>query len=235
MNDNNDIIKQNIEEIKLKVENAAKKSGRSIEDIKIIAVTKTVDIDSMIKAFDEGLTTCGESKVQEFTHKYDTIKRDCEWHFIGHLQTNKVKYIIDKIDFLHSLDSLELAKELQKKAEKINRIINVLVQVNVAGEESKFGIPPEQAVDFIKQVSLNKNLKVKGLMTIAPYTENPEEVRPVFKSMRKIFIDITQENIDNIDMAFLSMGMSNDFEVAIEEGANMVRIGTAIFGERQYT
>lgn len=234
MSAENNYIKKNIEEIKSRVEEAALKSGRNLGDITIIAVTKTIDTDRISKAVEEGLINLGENKVQEICEKYDNIKRGCVWHLIGHLQTNKVKYIIDKVKMIHSVDSIELAQEIQKRAEKEGRVLEALVQVNVAGETTKFGISPNDASDFIKQLSLLKNLKVKGLMTIAPYVENPEEVRGVFKELRKIFIDINKERINNINMDCLSMGMSNDFEVAIEEGANMVRIGTAIFGKRQY-
>ena len=164
--------------------------------------------------------------------KYDNIDSRCRWHLIGHLQTNKVKYIIDKVSLIHSLDSLELAKEIQKRAEKADRVMDVLVQVNVAGEESKFGISPSEVRDFLLSVRKYKNLKVRGLMTIAPYAENPEDIRWVFRDLNKIFIDIKSENIDNIYMDYLSMGMSNDFEIAVEEGSNMVRIGTSIFGKR---
>jgi PLP dependent protein len=153
---------------------------------------------------------------------------------IGHLQTNKVKYILDKVSLIHSLDSMELAREIQKRAEKAVKTMEVLVQVNVAGEESKFGMTPAETLSFVRELKHFDGLKVRGLMTVAPMAENPEDVRGVFRSMKKIFIDIKQENIDNIDMAYLSMGMSGDFEVAIEEGANLVRIGSAIFGKRSY-
>jgi pyridoxal phosphate enzyme (YggS family) len=227
-------IKSNILELKKKVSAAAEKSGRTADEIKIIAVTKTVEPVRISKAVEEGFLDLGENRVQELCEKYDIINKDCRWHLIGHLQTNKVKYIIDKVDLLHSLDSFELAYEIQKKAEKAGRIINSLVQVNVSGEESKFGIEPGKVPDFLKEVSTMANIKVKGLMTIAPFSPDPEKIRYVFRELRKMLIDIRTENIDNIDMDLLSMGMSNDFEVAIEEGANIVRIGTAIFGERHY-
>lgn len=228
-----DYVKSNIEKIMNRVECAAVKSGRSLEDVKIIAVTKTIEPERIIKAVDAGIIDLGENRVQELVEKYDKINRECNWHLIGHLQTNKVKYIIEKVCMIHSLDRMELAHEIQKRAERAGRIIDVLVQVNVAEEESKFGIRTHKALDFIKEISLLRNMRVKGLMTIAPYVENPEAVRCVFRELRKLLIDIRQENIDNIDMDFLSMGMSNDFEVAIEEGSNIVRIGTAIFGKRQ--
>lgn len=232
MKDEN-IYKNNIEAVKEKIKRAAMKSGRNFEDIQIIAVTKTVEVSGIQKVVDLGLKDLGENRVQELLKKYDILNRECYWHLIGHLQTNKVKYIIDKVRMIHSVDTLELAREIQKQAEKTTRTIDILVQVNVSGEESKFGIPPHEVLDFVKEISIHPNIKVKGLMTIAPFAENSGEIRPVFKQLNKIFIDTKKENIDNIDMEFLSMGMSNDFEVAIEEGANMVRIGTAIFGQRK--
>ena len=228
-----DYIKSNIEEVRKRVEKAALKSGRNPGDIKIIGVTKTVDTDRIMKAIDAGIVDLGENRVQELLEKYDKINRKCRWHLIGHLQTNKVKYIIDKVSLIHSVDRIELVQEIQKRAEKIGRIVDVLVQVNVAEEESKFGIRTSEALDFVKEVSRFENIKVRGLMTIAPLVENPETVRYVFRELRKLLIDIRQENIDNINMDFLSMGMSNDFEIAVEEGSNMIRVGTAIFGRRQ--
>lgn len=228
-----DSIRRNVLSVRERAAQAAVKSGRKPEDVSIIAVTKTVEPERITKAIDEGLKELGENRVQELCEKYDIIGRDCSWHLIGHLQTNKVKYIIDKVKLIHSLDSIELSREIQKRAEKLNRIVDVLVQVNVAGEDTKFGISPESTLDFLREISGYGNIKVRGLMTIAPIAENPEDVRYVFRELRKKFIDIKRENIDNIDMVILSMGMSNDFEVAIEEGSNMVRIGSAIFGKRK--
>ncbi|HEY9061204.1 MAG TPA: YggS family pyridoxal phosphate-dependent enzyme [Pseudobacteroides sp.] len=227
-----DYIKRNIEEVSKRVAAAAHRSGRKLEDIQIIAVTKTVGIEKINCAIDQGLNVLGENRVQELCEKYDILNRDCRWDLIGHLQTNKVKYIIDKVNLIHSVDRMELVQEIQKKAEKAGRVIDVLVQVNVAGEQSKFGLSHHEVKDFIKKINPFDAVKVKGLMTIAPYLQDIEAVRPVFKELYKIFIDIREENIDNIDMKLLSMGMSNDFEAAIEEGANIVRIGTAIFGKR---
>ncbi len=227
-------IKENLEDIKTRVKKAAIKSGRDVDDINIIAVTKTVEPERILSVVDAGFGVLGENRVQELLEKYDIIDRDCKWDIIGHLQTNKVKYIIDKVNMIHSVDRIGLAEEIQKRAEKAGRVIDVLVQVNVAEEDSKFGIRSEDTLKFIEKISVFHNLKVRGLMTIAPYANNPEDVRWVFRELSKKFIDIQEENIDNIDMKFLSMGMSNDFEVAIEEGANIVRIGTAIFGARQY-
>jgi hypothetical protein len=227
-----DYIKRNIEEVRRRVDIAAQRTGRNPEDIKIIAVTKTVSIEKINCAIDEGLNILGENRVQELCEKYDNVNRDCKWDIIGHLQTNKVKYIVDKVNLIHSVDRLELVQEIQKRAEKAGRIIDILVQVNVAEEESKFGLSLYEVKSFLKKINKFDAVKVKGLMTIAPFLQNIEAVRPVFRELYKIFVDIREENIDNIDMKLLSMGMSNDFEAAIEEGANIVRIGTAIFGKR---
>lgn len=236
---NENYIRKNIEDVRKKVAQAAVRSGRRPEDIKIVAVTKTIPTELISLAVNQGLTELGENRVQELNQKFDILSKElinekCNWHLIGHLQTNKVKYIIDKVSMIHSVDSISLADEIQKRAEKINRIINILVQVNIADEATKFGIKKNETLDFVRELSLYKNVKVKGLMTIAPISENTKDIRWVFTELRKLYIDITQENIHNIDMDSLSMGMSNDYEIAIEEGANIVRIGTAIFGKRQY-
>ncbi len=229
-----ELIKENAVRIRKKVRDAAERSGRSLEDITLIAVTKTQGVEKIQHALQAGMLDLGENKVQELCDKYPLVDTECRWHLIGHLQTNKVKFIIDKVHMIHSLDRLDLADEIQKRAAKAGRTMDVLVQVNVAGEETKFGIAPEEARSFVKQLAVYPNLRVRGLMTVAPHVQNPEETRPVFRQLKKIFIDIRQENIDNINMDYLSMGMSNDYEIAIEEGANMVRIGTAIFGARNY-
>ncbi|RCX16819.1 hypothetical protein DFR58_10945 [Anaerobacterium chartisolvens] len=227
-----DIIRNNISDIIKRVGAAAEKSGRTAGEIHIIAVSKTIEPERIVTAVDCGMTELGENRVQELCEKYDKIDRECHWHLIGHLQTNKVKYIIDRVKLIHSVDRAELAEEIQQRAKKIDRPADILIQVNVSGEGSKYGISPDGVMDFVKAIASHSHLRVKGLMTMAPFTDNPEEVRYVFRDLNKIFIDIKKENIDNIDMRYISMGMSNDFEVAIEEGANMVRIGTAIFGRR---
>lgn len=232
MNQSNDYIKDNIDFVLKNVESAAIKSGRKREDIRVVAVSKYVDVERIEKALNNNIYYLGENRVQELVKKYDIINNKCKWDLIGHLQTNKVKYIIDKVNMIHSVDSIDLAKEIQKQCEKVNRSIEILIQVNVSGEESKFGISPQQLRGLLDEICQYKNLNVKGLMTIAPFTENPENARKVFEKLNKIFIDIKREYIDNINMEFLSMGMSNDYEVAIEEGASIVRIGTAIFGKR---
>ncbi|MGB7604586.1 MAG: YggS family pyridoxal phosphate-dependent enzyme [Lutisporaceae bacterium] len=227
-------IKNNISAIKEEIKQACLKSGRSSEEITIIAVTKTIDIERINYAVDCGLLNLGENKVQEIMDKYDAVDKSVKWNLIGHLQTNKVKYIIDKVELIHSVDSIKLAEEISRRAEKNNLIKDVLVQINVAMEETKFGINIEEAVDFVKSASSFNNIRIKGLMTIAPYDEDVEKVRPIFRQLKKKFDELAQMNIPNTEMKYLSMGMSNDYNIAIEEGANMIRVGTAIFGKRNY-
>jgi pyridoxal phosphate enzyme (YggS family) len=227
-----DQVCENYEKVCRRVRAAAERAGRKPEDVRIVAVSKTVEPERIRKAFECGITDFGENRVQELCEKYDIINVNCNWHLIGHLQTNKVKYIIDKVSLIHSLDRMELAAEMQKRAEKAGRSLDALVQVNISGEDTKFGINPGNAVGFMKEVSKMGNIRIRGLMTIAPEVQNAEDIRWVFAALRKLLIDIKEENIDNIYMDYLSMGMSNDFEVAIEEGANIVRIGTALFGRR---
>lgn len=228
-------IKENLDNVLSRIKTAAEKSGRKAEDIKLIAVTKTVDVERIKSVYEYGILDMGENRVQELLDKYDKLDSSCRWHLIGHLQTNKVKYIIDKVDLIHSVDSIELAKEINSRAAKLGKKMNILMQVNVSGEESKFGMSPQEVDEFIKIVSEFSNISLRGMMTIAPYAENPEDIRYVFKKLYDIFIDTKQKKLDNVTMEYLSMGMSNDFEVAIEEGANIVRIGTGIFGKRDYS
>lgn len=227
-------ISENIYNIRKHIEDACANINRRSEDIKLIAVTKTISEDNINTAIQCGIDCIGENKVQEIRSKYDKIKSDVEVHMIGHLQTNKVKYIIDKVSLIHSLDSIRLAKEINKRAKKSNKVMNVLVQVNVAEDDNKFGIHVKDLHNFLINLSELENIKVKGLMTIVPHVNNTEEVRPYFREMKNIFDDIADKKIYNIDMKYLSMGMTNDYLVAIEEGANMVRIGTGIFGKRNY-
>lgn len=228
------IIKENLDYIYSKIKTAAVKSGRKPEDIRLIAVTKTVDADRIKKVYDCGILDMGENRVQELLEKYDRLDKSCRWHLIGHLQTNKVKYIIDKVQMIHSVDSLDLVKEINSRAAKMNKSMDILLQVNVSGEETKFGISPDEVYEFINSMPGYRNISLRGLMTIAPYAQDPEEIRPIFRKLYNIYIDIKSEKIDNVSMDYLSMGMSNDFEVAIEEGANIVRVGTGIFGKRNY-
>lgn len=227
-------IKENLDNVLSRIKVAAEKSGRKAQDIKLIAVTKTVDVERIKSVYDYGILDLGENRVQELLEKYDKLDSSCRWHLIGHLQTNKVKYIIDKVDMIHSVDSIELAKEINNRATKAGKKMNILLQVNVSGEESKFGISLDKVDEYVKIISQFNNVSLKGMMTIAPYAENTEEIRYVFKKLYDKYIDIKQKKLDNVSMDYLSMGMSNDFEVAIEEGANIVRIGTDIFGKRNY-
>ncbi len=227
-------IGQNLLNVSARIKKAAERSGRSVDDILLIAVSKTVSAEVMKIVLQKNIKHFGENRVQELLEKYDILKEGCNWHFIGRLQTNKVKYIVDKVSMVHSVDRFGLAEEVQKRAEACNRVIDVLVQANISGENTKAGLPPEEIIPFLKRVACFPNIRVKGLMTIAPYAENPEEIRWVFRALKNISVDIDRENIDNIVMQYLSMGMSQDFEVAVEEGANIVRVGSSIFGRRNY-
>lgn len=228
-------IKGNIESIEHKIDNACKDSSRNKEEVTLIAVTKTVDVDAVNEAIEAGITDVGENKPQELARKFEVIGDKVKWHLIGSLQTNKVKYIIDKVYMIHSIDRLSLCDEIQKRAEKIDRIINCLVQVNISKEESKHGIHEDEAIEFIKNISKNyPNIRIQGLMTMAPNTEDEELISSVFKKLKELSIKIKNENINNVSMEKLSMGMSNDFELAVQEGATYVRVGTSIFGQRKY-
>ena len=233
MNLENNLINA-INNVKQKISDAALKSGRKPEDVLLLGVTKTVDVETMQKALDLGVSHFGENRVQEYLKKSDIIKRECHWHIIGRLQTNKVKYLDQRITLIHSLDRIELAEALQKRGQKINHTFPVLVQANVSGEDTKAGIYADDLRNFILKLSKMGNIKIKGLMAIAPYTEDPEEVRYVFKEIKKLAVDIERENIENVSMEHLSMGMSGDYEIAVEEGSTIVRIGSALFGERVY-
>lgn len=228
-------IKENISDILQRVAKAAEKSGRKFEDIKVIAVSKTVNADKAKEAIKGGISNLGENRVQELVSKYETLSDyNLNWHMIGHLQKNKVKYIIDKVELIHSVESKDLANEINKRAKQHNLIAKVLIELNIGEEESKFGINAENVRSFVKELEQYDNIEILGLMTVAPYCENPEEIRWVFKRMKEIYDDISKMKIKNTNMKYLSMGMTNDFEIAIEEGSNIVRIGTAIFGARNY-
>ena len=225
-------IKENISDIRNRIEIAAKKSGRTKEDILLIVVSKTIDVPRIKEVVNYGENTLGENKVQELVDKYDKIGDNTRWHLIGHLQTNKVKYIIDKVDFIHSVDSFKLAEEISKRAVQKGVTANILLEINIADEESKFGIRHCDAEKLTREISLLPDILIKGLMTVAPFVENPEENRGYFKKMRELLVDINAKKIDNVNMRELSMGMTGDYEVAIEEGATMVRVGTGVFGKR---
>ncbi len=226
-------ISENLNQIRLNIEKAAKKSNRESDDIHLIAVTKTYSPDAINEAIDNGVTDIGENKVQEIVDKYDSVK-PVRWHLIGHLQTNKVKYIIDKVHMIHSVDSIRLMDEIERQAQKHNVTMKVLIQINISGEESKFGIKPEELEGLLIHAGKLKNVKVFGLMTILPKIDTEISLRLHFVNIRRIFLDISTKRYDNVDMKYMSMGMSGDYEIAIEEGSNMVRVGRAIFGERIY-
>ena len=231
----NDRIRENLTAVKQNITNACKKSGREAESVRLVAVSKTRPVEDLQEAYVCGCRDFGENKVQELVEKYEAMPKDIRWHMIGHLQRNKVKYIVDKVYLVHSVDCVRLAEEISKEALKKDVTVSVLVEVNVAGEESKFGTMAEEAVSLVEEIAKLPGICVKGLMTIAPYVENAEENRLYFAKLKQIYVDIIHKNIDNVCMEELSMGMTGDYEVAISEGATYVRVGTGIFGERQYS
>ncbi|HIS47551.1 MAG TPA: YggS family pyridoxal phosphate-dependent enzyme [Candidatus Scybalocola faecigallinarum] len=227
-------IAQNIKIVRDNIEKACSRCGRDPKEVTLIAVSKTKPVEDVRAAMAAGMEYFGENKVQELTMKMDTITEPLHWNMIGHLQKNKVKYIVGRAELIHSVDSLDLAQKIQSEAAKKNAVANILLEVNVSGEESKFGIRPEQLEDLVRQIAVLPNVHIKGLMTVAPFTEDPEENRQYFRNLRNLAVDIKSKNIDNVTMSVLSMGMTGDYMVAIEEGATMVRVGTGIFGERNY-
>lgn len=227
-------IRDNIDSIYRNIKDICSGIGKDPESITVIAVTKTIDPDRINYAVNCGIQNIGENKVQEVMAKYENIEGNVSWHLIGHLQTNKVKYIIDKVALIHSVDSIGLAEEIGRRASKAGMVKSVLVQVNVAQEDTKFGIDYKDTESFVKQLSQLEGIRVKGLMTIAPYSDDIELIRPVFRRLKEMYDALAAANINNIEMEYLSMGMTNDYKVAIEEGSNMVRIGTGIFGARNY-
>lgn len=229
------MICENMERVKQVMEKACEKTGRDKEAVTLIAVSKTKPVDMLREAYDAGARDFGENKVQELLDKIPELPADIRWHMIGHLQRNKVKYIVDKVYLIHSVDSLRLAEEISREATKRNIGVNILIEVNVAEEESKFGTTVQQALELVEQISVLPSVHIQGLMTIAPYTENPEENRLYFKKLKQLSVDIAEKNIDNVNMNVLSMGMTGDYPVAVEEGATYVRVGTGIFGERDYS
>jgi pyridoxal phosphate enzyme (YggS family) len=228
-----EIMKNHVDEIVKKIEAAKIRSGRNNEDILLIAVSKTQAYNRLLEAQSLGLNTFGENKVQELIEKYPLIN-GASWHFIGHLQKNKVKYIIDKIDLIHSVDSIDLAKEIDKRAGAIGKKVHILIQVNIGKETSKSGIFEEDSLQFLKEISEFDNLIVNGFMTVPPINTDEVTTRNYFKNMKNIFTNAKNLNYNNFDIKYLSMGMTDDFEIAIEEGANIVRIGSGIFGKRVY-
>ncbi len=226
-------IAENVKRVKEKIENACARVGRNPEEITLIGVTKTHGADIINEGIAAGITDIGENRVQELMSKIDDINKKAKIHLIGHLQSNKVKYIADKVEMIHSVDSLKLAKEISNKALSYGKVMDILIQLNISGEESKSGLAPQELDEFLEEVSSMKGIFVKGLMTIPPIESGKMSVsREIFRECNKIFVDKRKKIYDNIKMDILSMGMSNDFEIAIEEGSNMVRVGRAIFGER---
>ncbi len=228
------MVKEQYLEVKQAAEAAAEDAGRKAKDCTLIAVSKTKPLEMLIEAYQAGCRDFGENKVQELLDKYDKMPADVKWHMIGHLQTNKVKYIVDKVALIHSVDSVKLAKEINKEALKKNCRVSVLLEVNIAEEDSKYGFHTEEILDAVREIAKLSSIKVEGLMTIAPFVENPEENRVYFRQLKQLSVDILKENIDNINMNVLSMGMTGDYLVAISEGASFVRVGTGIFGNRHY-
>ena len=228
------MLKENLANVEKNIEQACKNAGRSRDEVTLIAVSKTKPVEMLQEIYDENIRDFGENKVQELCSKMEQLPSDIRWHMIGHLQRNKVKYIVGKVELIHSVDTYRLAEEINIQAKKQNVIVPILVEVNIAHDESKFGISAEDAILLVEEISKLENIRIKGLMTIAPYVENPEDNRLYFRKIKQLSVDITNKNIDNVFMEILSMGMTGDYMVAIEEGATMVRVGTGIFGERNY-
>lgn len=226
-------IEAAVARIRETIAGAALRSGRDPADVRLVAVTKQVDDERIIEALEAGVRIFGENYVQEAQRKYTILKnRDMEWHFIGHLQRNKAKYTVRFMDMIHSVDRIEVAQEIDRRAEGVGRVMKILVEVNLAGEQSKSGVTGADAPDLVRRLSVLKNLSVQGLMTMPPWSADPEEARPFFRALRELRDRIDDEGIPGVSMRELSMGMSDDYAVAVEEGATLVRIGRAIFGER---
>lgn len=227
------MIRENYLKTKEQVKEGESRS-RFGQQVTLIAVSKTHPVSDLQEAYDAGARDFGENKVQELMDKIPQMPSDIRWHMIGHLQRNKVKYLIGKVFLIHSVDSLRLAEEIDKESRKAGVVTDILIEVNVAEEETKFGTGTEEAIALVREISKLPGIRIRGLMTIAPFTDDPEENRKYFRALKNLSIDIDALNIDNTSMDFLSMGMSGDFIVAIEEGANFVRVGTNIFGQRSY-
>lgn len=228
------MLKENLKKVEENIEVACKKAGRKREEVTLIAVSKTKPVEMLQEIYDEGIRCFGENKVQELTEKMPVLPDDIKWHMIGHLQRNKVKYIAGKVALIHSVDTYRLAEEINIQAKKKNVTIPILIEVNIAEEESKFGTTAEDAILLVEEIAKLENVRIQGLMTIAPNVSDPEENRLYFRKIKQLSVDIRNKNIDNVSMDILSMGMTGDYMVAIEEGATMVRVGTGIFGERNY-
>ena len=229
-----EFIRENLAQVEEKICAACERAGRNRDEVTLIAVSKTKPVEMLEACMAEGIVTFGENKVQEMCDKYECMAKDIRWHMIGHLQTNKVKYLIGKTALIHSVDSYKLACEIEKQAAKHDCIMDVLIEVNIADEETKFGLSEEEVIHLVKQIAELPHVRIKGLMTVAPYVVDPEDNRAYFRKIKQLSVDINNQNIDNVTMEILSMGMTGDYMVAIEEGATMVRVGTGIFGERNY-
>jgi len=225
-------IARNLEEIRSQIKIAAEKVGRNPEEIKLVAVTKTVEVAKIKEALAAGVTAIGENRVQEAREKYEYLPHDIEWHLIGSLQTNKVKQGVQMFDLIHSVDRIPLVDEINKQCLKLDKVMHVLIQVNISGEETKHGADLEEAENLLRYAASLPGIKVKGLMTIAPFFDDPEETRPVFRGLKRMQEELIAKSIPGVELEYLSMGMTNDFMVAIEEGANIIRVGSGIFGER---
>lgn len=228
------MIVDNINKINAEIQEICSKCNRDAKDVTLIAVSKTKPVSAIEEALESETIDYGENKVQELCEKYEVLPKNIRWHLIGHLQRNKVKYIVNKTALIHSVDSMRLAEKIEEEFSKADCIADILVQVNVACEDRKFGVSVSETEKLIRKISVLPHVAVKGLMTIAPYTEYPESNRPYFAKLRQLSVDIKQKNINNVSMDILSMGMSGDYKIAIEEGATLIRVGTSIFGERNY-
>lgn len=226
------MVKENLAYVEEQITKACERAGRNRDEVTLIAVSKTKPVSLVDEAIDNGIREFGENKVQEIMDKYETVKTPVNWHMIGHLQRNKVKYIVDKVCLIHSVDSYRLAEMIDQEAAKKGVRCDILIEVNIAKEDTKYGVMEDEVIPLIEQISKLTNIRIKGLMTIAPFVEYSEKNRVHFRNLRNLYVDIKTKNIDNVDMKILSMGMTNDYEVAIEEGATMVRVGTGIFGQR---
>ncbi|MGA2330865.1 MAG: YggS family pyridoxal phosphate-dependent enzyme [Syntrophales bacterium] len=228
------MVKANIEGIRRAIAGAALRAGRKVSDVRLMAVTKTVDDDRIMEAIEAGVDIIGESYVQEAKRKIEKMGRSIEWHMIGHLQSNKAKYAVKLFDMIHSVGRMDLAVELDRRSRAQDTVMKVLIEINISGEKTKSGVPYEEAMQLVRNISSLENISIQGLMTMAPWFDNPEDARPYFKALRELRDRIVGENIDRVEMRELSMGMSGDYEVAVEEGATIVRVGRSIFGERPF-
>lgn len=229
------MLKDALIEVENNILDACERSGRNPEEVTLIAVSKTKPVEMLQEVYNEGIRDFGENYVQELADKIEIMPKDIRWHMIGHLQRNKVKYLVGKVACIHSVDSLRLAEVINERSIKLGVVTEIMAEVNIAGEESKFGFTRDEVFDFAEKVSTMEGVKLVGLMTSAPYVNDPEENRQYFREMKSLSVDINEKNINNINITELSMGMTNDYIVAVEEGATYVRVGTAIFGARNYS